>query len=221
VDTVAPGVHLLRGLPPNANSYLVGDVLVNAATRWGAKRLLRGVRGWPVRALVLTHVHPPTQGGASRVSQALGAELWCGEDDAETMESGDLAGAQPPHWFNGFQQRFFAGPGLPVARRLQEGDLVADFSVLETPGHAPGHIALWRERDRVLILGDVVTNENVWTGRAGLREPPALFTPDPQTNRASARRLAALEPRLVCFDHGRPLHDGEALQEFVAGLSSP
>lgn len=36
-----------------------------------------------------------------------------------------------------FQQRFWAGPGWPVERTLEEGDAVEGFVVLETPGHAP------------------------------------------------------------------------------------
>jgi hydroxyacylglutathione hydrolase len=90
--------------------------------------------------------------------------------------------------------------------------------VLEVPGHAPGHIALWRERDRVLFAGDVVTNQNVWIGITGLREPPPMFTPDPQRNRESARRLAALRPKLVLFSHGPPLRDPEQLVRFAGSL---
>jgi hydroxyacylglutathione hydrolase len=218
MDELAPGVWLMRGIPPNSNAYVVGDVLVDSATRRGARRLLRNLRGRNLRTHALTHVHPPTQGASHAVSEALSLEVWCHAREAAAMESGNILPTQPRHWFNRFQQRFFAGPGHPVARKLAEGDEVADFTVLEAPGHAPGHIALWRESDRVLILGDVVTNENVWTGVPGLREPPAMFTPDPARNRESARRLAALEPALTCFSHGRPLRDGRRLQQFVAGL---
>ncbi len=215
---VAQHVYLLPGRPPNANSYLIGDVLVNAGTRPGTQRLLRRLRGQTVRTLLLTHVHPPTQGGAAEVCQTFDADIWCGEADADTMESGDILSAQPKHWFNRFQSRFFTGPGHRVARRLREGDEVAGFEVLETPGHAPGHIALWRASDRVLILGDVVTNQSVWTGISGLREPPRIFTPDPELNRESARRLALLEPRVVCFDHGKPLRDGRRFRDFALRL---
>jgi glyoxylase-like metal-dependent hydrolase (beta-lactamase superfamily II) len=134
------------------------------------------------------------------------------------MEAGTPTADQPDRVFNRFQQRFFAGPGHPVHRRLREGDPVGEFKVLEVPGHAPGHIAFWREHDRVLVLGDVVTNENVWLGLPGLHEPPPIFTPDPAENRRSARRLAALKPELICFSHGKPMRDVEAFCEFVASL---
>ncbi|MDQ6817791.1 MAG: MBL fold metallo-hydrolase, partial [Actinomycetota bacterium] len=85
------------------------------------------------------------------------------------------------------------GPAHPVARRLREGDEVAGFQVLDVPGHSAGHIALWREDDRTLICGDVFTNIDTLTGIPGLHEPKPFFTPDPDRNRESMRRLAALD----------------------------
>ena len=145
--------------------------------------------------------------------------MWCGAGDAGVLESGDLLSAQPNRSFNRFQQRFFTGPGVKPARVLREGDELEGFQVLETPGHAPGHLAFWRAADRVLIAGDVVTNEHVWTGLPGLREPPPIFTPDPVENRRSARRLGELAPAIVFFDHGKPLRDGEKFAAFSEGLT--
>jgi hydroxyacylglutathione hydrolase len=87
--------------------------------------------------------------------------------------------------------------------------------VLETAGHSDGHVAFWRESDRTLVLGDVFLNMHVVTTVPGLHEPPRIFTRDPQRNRDSARRLAALEPELALFGHGPPLRDPAALKAFV------
>jgi glyoxylase-like metal-dependent hydrolase (beta-lactamase superfamily II) len=87
------------------------------------------------------------------------------------------------------------------------------------PGHSNGHVAFWREADRLLIGGDVCFNMHLLTTLSGLHEPPRLFTSDPERNRASIRRLAALEPRVVGFGHGPVLHDAaEKLQAFAASL---
>jgi hypothetical protein len=64
----------------------------------------------------------------------------------------------------------------------------------------------------------VVLNVNVLTGRSGLRDPTWFLTPDPARNRDSARRLAALEPAVVCFGHGAPLRDTRRFVDFVASL---
>ncbi|MCL6440758.1 MAG: FAD-dependent oxidoreductase [Thermoleophilum sp.] len=126
---------------------------------------------------------------------------------------------QPDHPLNRMSYRHWAGPGHKVDRVLREGDEVAGFRVLHVPGHSAGHIALWREHDGVLILGDVVNNIDTLTGIPGLYEPKAFFTPDPAANRRSARRLGELEPRLVLFGHGAPLRDTAKFVAFCSSLA--
>jgi glyoxylase-like metal-dependent hydrolase (beta-lactamase superfamily II) len=219
VKQIAEDVWQLRGLPPDAiNVYLAGDVLIDAASRHAGRRILRQLRGRTVRAHALTHAHPDHMGASHQICETLGIPLWCGDGDADAMERGLVRGRQPRHFANTLSAWAFLGPPHPVARRLREGDEVAGFTVLEAPGHSAGHVAYWRERDRVLILGDVLTNMDTTTAIPGLHEPKGYFTPDPARNRESARRLAALEPALVCFGHGRPLRDSAKLRAFVAGL---
>lgn len=217
---LADGVYQLSGFPPNAiNVYLVDDVLVDAGTRQAEKRILRQISGRKLSTHVLTHAHPDHQGASHAICERFSIPLWCGKDDAPAVErAGGVHNPKAPAWLNRAQKRWWTGPPHPVARALSEGDEVASFTVLETPGHSAGHIALWRESDRTLILGDVLNNMNVMTGIPGLHQPPDVYTPDPVRNRASARRLAALRPELVCFGHGAPLRDPDKLAAFVAGL---
>jgi hydroxyacylglutathione hydrolase len=217
VQPLAEGLYQLRGFPPNAiNVYLMGDVLVDAGTRRAGRRIFRQIRGRPVRTHALTHAHPDHQGASKEVCDTLAVPLWCGERDVHAMETGDFG--QANHWMNHLLRRVWAGPPRKVDRMLREGDEVAGFAVLDVPGHSAGHVAFWRESDRVLVLGDVLNNMNVLTGVPGLHEPKEIFTLDPPRNRESARRLAALEPALACFGHGPPLRDPRKLSEFVAEL---
>ena len=217
---LASNVFMLRGLPPNAiNVYVAGDVLIDAATRQAERRIMRQISGRTINAHALTHAHPDHQGSSHAICERLGIPLWCGQADVPAMETpGGISNSQAPGWLNRFQQRFWTGPPHPVARALVEGDEVAGFTVLESPGHSPGQVAYWRESDRVLILGDVLNNMNLLTAVPGLREPPDIFTPDPPRNRRSARRLAELRPQLTCFGHGPPLRDPGKLAEFVSRL---
>ena len=111
-----------------------------------------------------------------------------------------------------------AGPGRKADRTLKEGDEVAGFQVLDVPGHSAGHVAYWRESDRVLILGDVLNSADVFTGIPGLRLPKTFFTPDPERNRQSAKRLGQLEPSLALFGHGPPVRDTRKFVDFCASL---
>jgi glyoxylase-like metal-dependent hydrolase (beta-lactamase superfamily II) len=117
-------------------------------------------------------------------------------------------------------QALFRWRPVQVARELREGDEVGPgFTVLDVSGHSPGQIALWRERDRTLICADVFLNLEFYTAVPGLHEPPRLFNWDPARNRECARRLAALEPQLVLFGHGKPLRDAAKLKAFAEKLA--
>jgi len=219
---LAEDVYLLRGFPPNViNVYLVGDVLIDAATRQAERRILRQISGHTVGAHALTHAHSDHQGSSHAICEKLEIPLWCGQDDVHAMQTaGAIKSPDAPAWLNRLRDRFWTGPPHPVARALHEGDEVAGFTVLETPGHSAGHVSFWRESDRVLIVGDVLGSMHFITGVPGLHTPPDLFTPDPARNRESARRLAELKPSLACFGHGAPLRDPDKLTRFVAGLAA-
>ena len=92
------------------------------------------------------------------------------------------------------------------------------FTVIDTPGHSPGHVSFWRESDRALVVGDVFFNNHILTTKRGLREPVRIFTVDRARNRESMR-LADLDPAVVVFGHGPPLFEaGPKLKAFVGAL---
>jgi len=216
VEQLADGVFRLRGFPPDAiNIYVVDDVLLDAGTVFSRRRILGETAGWGIAAHALTHAHPDHFGSSHAVCEALGIPLWCPAGDVATVERGEGAPSAAPL---GRLAALAPLPPLhPVDRALTEGDEVAGFRVLETPGHSPGHCSYWRSADRVLIVGDVVFGTSL-LGRPGLHEPPRALSTDPALNRESARRLAGLEPRLALFGHGPPLRDPGRLRAFVATL---
>jgi hydroxyacylglutathione hydrolase len=220
VKQLADGVWQLRGFPPNAiNVYLIEDVLVDAATRRAGRRILRQLEGRDVSAHALTHAHADHQGASREVCDKLGIPFWVSERDADAAERPELIRErQPDAAINRLIWKAWAGPGRQVDRRLREGDVVAGFEVLDTPGHSAGHVSYWRDSDRVLIAGDVLNNMDVVTGIPGLHEPKRYFTPDPARNRESAKRLGTLEPSLVLLGHGAPIRDTKKFVDFCAGL---
>lgn len=217
---LAPGLWQLKGFPPNGiNVYLMGDVLVDAATRRAGTRILGELKGYTVSAHALTHAHPDHQGASREVCMALGIPYWVGEKDVPAAEDPELMRQnQTENFVNKLIYRYWTGPAHKVDRALTEGDDVAGFTVLDVPGHSAGHVAYWRESDRVLVLGDVLNNMNILTGIPGLHEPKPYFTPDPVENRRSIRKIAELEPRLTVFGHGPPLRDPQRLVAFAAAL---
>jgi glyoxylase-like metal-dependent hydrolase (beta-lactamase superfamily II) len=135
---LAPEVWQLGGLLPNViNTYLIGGVLVDAGSRFDARKILKELRGHEVRAHALTHAHPDHQGSSHAVCTTLGVPFWVGEADADAAENPKLiAERQPNHPIAQASYRVFTGPGHPVDRRLRAGDEVGGFTVIDTPDPA-------------------------------------------------------------------------------------
>lgn len=101
----------------------------------------------------------------------------------------------------------FFGEQLPLSQIkdfLQDGDVldfgVTKFKVIHTPGHTPGHCALFHEEDGILFAGDIdLTSFGPWYGN------PASDLDDFEE---SIKKLRDLKPRLVLTGHLGPLTEG-------------
>lgn len=90
------------------------------------------------------------------------------------------------------------------------------FEWIHTPGHTPGHISLFREKDRALISGDAfvtVKQESlykVFTQEQEISGPPRYLTTDWEAAKESVIKLEALKPLAAVTGHGMPM-SGELL----------
>jgi hydroxyacylglutathione hydrolase len=204
---LAPGLSLARGGPGRTlNVYLLGSIVVDSGVRWSQRRLARQLAGRRITAHVLTHAHVDHAGSSAWLCRTFDVPLWCGAGDAAAIGSGRVD-THRSRVLNVVQRRLLPVTACQVGRVLQEGDVVEGFEVLEVPGHSPGALAFWRERDRVLLCGDVVANAGLRPERVRLVLLPAALSSDAEENRRSARRLAELRPRLACFGHGFAVTD--------------
>jgi glyoxylase-like metal-dependent hydrolase (beta-lactamase superfamily II) len=212
----APGAGDRNWVLIDAGLYGTRPLIRNAA----ADRFGQGARP---SAIVLTHGHFDHVG----VLQDL-AEEWDVPVYAHPLEAPYLDGRQsypPPDPTVGglmaASSPLYPRSPVNVGARLQllpeSGEVppLPGWQWIHTPGHAPGHVSLWRERDRALIVGDAfvtTAQESVYaalTQEAEMHGPPQYFTPDWIAARESVRRLAALEPELAITGHGRPVKGAE------------
>jgi glyoxylase-like metal-dependent hydrolase (beta-lactamase superfamily II) len=222
IDRISPDVLRLTLAPFDwVNMYVLDDILVDSGGKFARRRLLSTLSEFPISGHVITHAHFDHQGCSQAVCERFDVPLMCGEGDRAAVETGDLAQVLPRQdsWIARLSRQL-AGPGHPVSRILRDGDELGQFKVIEAPGHTPGHLAFWRESDRVLILGDVLFHRNPMTMRRGLSEPFRFATFDQAMNRTTARKLAKLEPSVVCFGHGEPLRNTGTFTEFVSILQN-
>lgn len=217
---LAPGVWRLKEIPaPTINVYLAEDVLIDAGRTWDKRRIFSELDGREISMLALTHVHPDHQGAAKDVCEARKVPLACHAEDVDAMEGRrPVQEASATNPVNRFIAKIWQGPPHEVGRVLQDGDEVAGFRVVHTPGHARGHVVYFRESDRVAICGDVIRNMSYATGLPGIKEPPPVFTYDMAENRRSIRKLAELNPSLILPGHGPAVSDMAAFERFVSSL---
>jgi hydroxyacylglutathione hydrolase len=221
---IADDVWQLPLLPRDGiNAYLIGDVLIDTGIKQSAGKIVGMLGERKLSAIALTHAHGDHAGALKRLATQFGVPVWCGAADRTAIETGRLVLSPTIERLSlgGIAQAAAGFDGTPVARTLAEGDpLAAGFTVLDTPGHSPGHVSFWREADRTLICGDVFFGMNIFTTVPGVHQPLALFTPDPAENRNSERRLATLDPATVGFGHGPVLNEDAAvkLRDFALAL---
>lgn len=145
--------------PMDNNVYLLSDaqgaVLIDAAN--DAPRIADLIAGHQVATIITTHRHHDHVQALAEIAAATGADLVCGEPDAEAIEA--QTGVRP--------------------RGLWTGDTVAlpgggALEVIGLVGHTPGSIALaWAPADGPAHL---FTGDSLFPGGVGKTHSPADFT---------------------------------------------
>jgi len=241
VQEVRPDVARVRLLFVNA--YLVGPregpwVLVDAGlpgtTDWilEAARARFGNRA--PHAIVLTHGHVDHVGALRALTRT-----WDVPVLAHTLELPYITGrsAYPPPdptVGGGMMAKssplFPPGPfdfGARVEPLPENGRVrgLPGWRWVHTPGHTPGHVALFRDADRTLIAGDAFVTTMQESAVSALTQrprrvsrPPAYYTPDWDAARHSVELLSSLRPEVAATGHGDPMH-GEVLRQELAILA--
>jgi hydroxyacylglutathione hydrolase len=164
-----------------------------------------------INRVVLGHADVDHRGAAA----GLGAPVLCHEADRAAAEAGaamrDYHRPEllpiPSRWvYPRLLLPYWNGGPTEIAGTVDDGDDVSGFRVVHLPGHAPGLIVLFRERDRLTLTSDCFYLIDVNTGRAQPPAPaPDAFNQDTAQARESIRALAALEPSECWAGHGDPL----------------
>ena len=143
--------------------------------------------------VVNTHWHSDHVGG-NALLQAAGAGIAASAPDADAVARRD-PGCCVAEYLDQPVAPYTVDEPLDDGQVVRLGD--ADWQVVRTPGHTPGHLSLWQPDERLLVVGDALSDYDVGWVNLALDGPDAAATA-----LASLHRLADLAPRVLLPAHG-------------------
>lgn len=217
VEWPAPGVArftvpLALPSPDHLNCHVIeapeGPLLIDCGTAGAEGYVLAALEraGVSSVAVLVTHGHIDHWGCAT----SLGPRVWAHPEvemslrfarspsaSGDDLTPGDRAAMESA--FGGFRRLV---TGVPEIIPLHDGQRLGDWEVVWTPGHDPGHVCLWRERDGILLCGDLLLPD--FTPNV---QPAPGHADTLQEFLDSLARVAALPIELVLPAHGEPYED--------------
>jgi glyoxylase-like metal-dependent hydrolase (beta-lactamase superfamily II) len=176
------------------------------------------------KAILLTHGHFDHVGAVNDLAEMWGVPVYAhtaelpylnGEEDYpkpdRSVEGGLVTELSP----------LFPNHGIDLGKHIkplpEDGTIpgLAGWRWIHTPGHTPGHVSFYRERDKVLVAGDAfvtVKQESLYKVLIQKQEisgPPKYYTTDWIHAKQSVEKLAALDPSVAATGHGIPMSGAE------------
>lgn len=217
---IVPGVHQIERM--HGNSYLVvgdGLVLIDTGMPGNAGNITSCVRGTlgkepsNIHTILLTHFHIDHIGNVAELRRITNAQVAIHEADAPY-----LSGEKPmpmPKKRSLLRKilRFFirAAPVKPDLI-LHDGDTIAGFTCVHTPGHTPGSTCFHDPERKVIFVGDAIV-----TPGGAIHGPVDEFSLDAARGRVSLNKIANLDFDILLSGHGEPVRPGAAarVREFL------
>jgi len=225
-------VHLVGD--PNADD---GFVLIDAGMPRSANMIVSAVESRfgensKPKSIILTHGHFDHVGALIELVEKWDVPVYAHElempyltgqesypEPDATVEGGMVAKMSP----------MFPNEPIDLGNRVNllpsDGTVpdLPEFRWIHTPGHAPGQVSLFRDKDRALIAADAfVTVKQEYLYRVMTQEqeisgPPRYLTTDWDKAKQSVEKLAKLNPSVAVTGHGLPMA-GEELTENLEKL---
>ncbi|XEC96557.1 MBL fold metallo-hydrolase [Paenibacillus tarimensis] len=173
-----------------------GVTLVDAgisAMAGGIMKFIEGLQAGPLKQIVLTHGHSDHVGALKSIRAHSEVPVY-----AHRIEIPYMQGELPYPGRKKAAQSVEPGTVLPLPEDEQGHPLaIAGLMPYHTPGHSPGHVVYYHEKDNVLLAGDLFTSK-----RGRLHFPMAMFTSNMEEAISSSRIVTQLNPVRLEVCHG-------------------
>lgn len=218
---------------PNSNEF----VLIDAGMPYSAEKIIAtiekrfGVNSRP-KAIILTHGHFDHVGAVIDLVKHWQIPVYAHELEMPFL-TGISSYPKPDSTVEGGliakMSSLFPTDAINLGNQITQ--LPADGSVpflpefrwIHTPGHSPGHISLFRDKDKALIAGDAFVTVKqeylykVLTQEQEISGPPRYLTTDWSAALQSVKKLERLQPAVAITGHGLPMA-GELLASSLQKL---
>lgn len=213
---ISQGIHQIPGIV--ANVFLIvepdGLTLIDCGLPRNAPKILGyvqslGRQARDIKRILITHADDDHYGSLAELQAASGAQVYASTVEAQAIKRGAMS---RPLKLNAALRVVFAlsRPFLrakPCAvQHIVKNDQCLNhlgmLKVIETPGHTPGHVSFYAPSQGILFAGDSLRSAD---GR--LVVSSGVNTWDEAIARSSARKQAALHPRIVCVGHGAAVYN--------------
>jgi glyoxylase-like metal-dependent hydrolase (beta-lactamase superfamily II) len=203
---IIEGIHRVDGV--NANVYVIFNqdklVLIDTGLPRSSRKIVKyiektGHKPTEVSTIIITHHHIDHIGSLKNIKKTTNAKVASHELEAPII-SGETV---PPKPKNLFMRAFGSMIKVqPVKSEviLKENDQIDGLTVIHTPGHTPGSIALLDSKRKAIFVGDTIRS----TG-GKIRQSPENYSLDPAEARKSIGKIASFEFDVLLSGHGEPL----------------
>ncbi|WP_121666530.1 MBL fold metallo-hydrolase [Mesonia aquimarina] len=205
---------VMIGTSQTENWVLIDTGLPNSADKIMSVAHRRFGKNNPPAAIILTHGHFDHVGGVVDLINAWNIPVY-----AHPKEFDYLTGKTAyQSVFKEHKNMIFNQEPINikcVLKELPENGVVPflkGWKWIHVPGHSPGHIALYREKDKILIAGDAFVSMSLDAfyntqkkTNSSVYMPPAYFSSDRENLKASLEKLMQVNPEKAIMGHGEHL----------------
>jgi glyoxylase-like metal-dependent hydrolase (beta-lactamase superfamily II) len=184
-----------------------------------------------VKRIILTHVHVDHSQAANELKKRSGAKIYSHWIESQYLSHNPIYQG-PPTTQETVDKLEKLGVSMKalikeygslevepisVDEQVSDGDMIGSLKVIHTPGHTPGHISLYYEKDKLLFGADNIY-KHVF-GAEGMYISAPQVSIDPVTAIVSAQRLSKVNfDKLLMAHQDSPLLEGArgAVETLVA-----